>query len=66
MFNRRQLIQSTIFGAAATGLSSLGTDSLQPPALAKTLKKGPLPPIKITDVKTMIGLFWFQNVLHRV
>ena len=54
MFNRRQLIQSTIFGAAATGLSSLGTDLLEPPALAKTLKKGSLPPIKITDVKTIL------------
>ena len=54
MVNRRQLIQSTIFGAAATGLSSLGSGFLEPPALAKTLKKGSLPPIKITDVKTIL------------
>ena len=51
MFNRRQLIQSTVFGAGAVGLSSLDPNFLQSPLLAKALNKGSLPPIKITDVK---------------
>ena len=52
--NRRHMMQSTVLGTAAVGLSSLWPSSVKPSPWKAPQQPIGLPSIKITDVKSIL------------